>query len=225
MMATSPKSLHSAARLLGVFGGIALVAGAVGALTLVMQLTPLARALLVPGAISGEAFASDDARVQRFRSAIDGHVAQIDGRSMFFTPAAPPPPAREAAPRDDRPEQAPTRYDGPAIIAMINGSVWFADGRRLSVGAESESSLGVLSQNGPWGARVVWKGVEFDVPLFDRTTERFIESPAPAESSARSEAAAEAAPVGEGESAVVDSTDDEVDEEGAAEAPQEKDPA
>lgn len=222
--APSPKSIQGVARMLGVLGCLGLAAAVIAAVALVAQIGPLARALLVPGAQSSEALASDDARVQRFKDAFDGNIAQIEGRSMFFTPAAPPPPPREAALRDDRPEQAPTRYDGPAIIAMVNGSVWFADGRRLSIGAEPESSLGVLSQNGPWGARVIWKGVEFDVPLFDRTTDRFIESPASEEPNEERKPAQTADPVAATEDAATTTSVDEVDDAGADEAPQEEDP-
>ena len=217
--AVTPRTVRGAAGMLGVPGGIALAAAVAALLTLVVQVGPLARAILAPRAESSEAFAGDDARTQRFRSAFDAHIAQIDGRSMFFAPAAPAPPAREPAPRNDRPERAPTRYDGPAIIAMINGSVWFADGRRLTVGAEPDASLGVLAQDGPWSARVVWKGVEFDVPLFERTTDRFLDAPAQAEPVEQVPGALE------GEPANVIGPDDEVETGDADEATQEEDPA
>lgn len=217
--AASPRTAQGMAQMLGVHGVVALVAVALAAATLLMQAGPLARALFVPSAASADAPSEDGARAERFRTAFDGNLAQIDGRSMFFTPPAPPPPARAETPRGDTAPRAPTRYDGPAIIAMINGSVWFADGRRLAVGGEGDSTLSVLSQNGPWSARVLWQGVEFDVPLFERTTERFIEAPAAPEPESKP------AEEPEDEKSVATIPQEDSDAGGAGAAPQEKDPA
>ena len=217
--APTPRTPQEVARMLGVAGCVALLVALFAAVVVGAQIGPLTRAIFAAGAQSGAAPEADEARAQRFRSAFDGHLAQIDGRSMFFIPAAPPPPPRAAAVEDDKPARAPTRYDGPAIIAMINGAVWFADGRRLEVGGEADASLRVLSQNGPWSAKVVWQGVEFDVPLFERTTERFLQKPPPP--------ASDEVPSDDtqGEQSKATHSTEQVDAGGAADAPQEKDPA
>ena len=50
---------------------------------------------------------------------------------------------------------------------MVNGRVLFEDQDWLAVG-EAEGDLEVLESLAPWSIRVRWKGVEFDVPLFER---------------------------------------------------------
>lgn len=217
---SAPRALREVALLLGVRGAAALVAAALAVITLVSVVVPLAQAVLVPGAILGETRSADAERVQRFESDIDGHIAQISGRSMFFVPSAPPPPAPAQVGDVARPERAPSRYEGPAIVAMINGVVWFADGRRIAVEDESDSSLGVVSISAPWSARVLWRGVEFDVPLFERTTSRFIEAPPAPDSGVSS-----ANEVTEVERSSAATPQEAVKAEGEAKAPQEKDPA
>lgn len=111
----------------------------------------------------------EQAQIEAFRAGLDGHVAQINGRSLFITPG-PPRPSRVDPPRVDtgpRPPVTPTRYGGPSIIAMINGAVWFSDGQRLATG-ESGRGVEVVSIDPPWGAKVRWQGAEFDVSLFAR---------------------------------------------------------
>ncbi len=98
-------------------------------------------------------------------------VKEIDGRSLFIVPGPPAAPEPEAAPvadTSDKPPPRPTTYGGPAITAMVNDTVWFRDGKRLVSGAEASGDLKVVRVNGPWDAVVMWKGVEFTVPLFTR---------------------------------------------------------
>ena len=58
---------------------------------------------------------------------------------------------------------------------MIDGHVWFDDGRVLEVGGEASQGLRVVDWSPPWTARVEWEEVEFDVELFKRTTERYLD--------------------------------------------------
>lgn len=108
------------------------------------------------------------------RPDIEGMLAQIDGRSMWFVPAPPDPPS---PPRVERPAVAesapppPSRYGGPEIIGVVNGQVWFSDGKKLSVGDEAEGGVRVVSiEDAPYAVRVEWQNVEFEVPLFERNT-------------------------------------------------------
>lgn len=97
------------------------------------------------------------------------YIAQFDGRSLFFVPSppAPPPvdPPRETGPTTPPP---PTRYGGPSLIALVNDTAWFSDGRRLAAGGDKDGTLRVIRIDAPWNALVEWQGVEFTVSLFDR---------------------------------------------------------
>lgn len=105
-----------------------------------------------------------------------GYRAQLDGRSPFFVPGAPPPPPPPAAPPappappppPPAPPPAPSSYGGPGVVAVVNGSVLFADKRMLAIGDDANEELQVLEASAPWSIRVRWKGVEFDVPLLRR---------------------------------------------------------
>ncbi len=171
---SGPRSPRDVVLMMGIAGCVALAAIVLAAVVLVRHAPSLVRAMIVPAVGSGAEQEADAARIERFRSSFDGQLAQIGGRSMFFVPSAPPPAPVRTAVADSAP-RPPTRYDGPAIVAMINGTVWFADGRRLKVGDDGEDSLSVISIDPPWGARVRWRSVEFDVSLFERTTSRFME--------------------------------------------------
>ncbi|MFZ4573162.1 MAG: hypothetical protein ACOYN0_02115 [Phycisphaerales bacterium] len=99
----------------------------------------------------------------------EGYLAQINGRSLLITPGAPvaeaPPVVADTTPKDP---PKPSSYGGPALTAMMLDSAWFADGARLKAGGDGKGDLKVLSLNPPWEVRVEWRGVEFNVPLFDR---------------------------------------------------------
>lgn len=152
--------------------------GRVGAIALVLIMA----AILVAGRAAwrvGEAFViatpSELSRPSEGdRPDIEGMLAQIDGRSMWFVPAPPDPPAPppvERATVAASPPPPPSRYGGPAIIGLVNGQVWFSDGKRLAVGDDAQGGVRVVSIDGaPYAIRIEWQNVEFDVPLFERNT-------------------------------------------------------
>lgn len=79
-------------------------------------------------------------------------------------PFYPPPPRVVAKPEEPK----PLRYAGPALIAMVNNTAWFADGTRLKPGDPAHAGLEVIELQPPWGAKVRWQGGEFSVSLFER---------------------------------------------------------
>lgn len=127
----------------------------------------------------GDETSSTDKALARFASEHETHEASAIGRSMFFIPMAPPPPPppppppRESPPPPP-PPPPPSRYGGPKIIAMLEQSVWFDNGQIVAIGDEA-GGVRVIDLNPPWSARLEWSGVEFDVPLFNRNTDRFLE--------------------------------------------------
>ena len=127
---------------------------------------PVVRAARLPAMDSG-AQRTDDDRLAEFSATLRAQQAQIDGRSMFFIPPRPRPPRPEYTDTAPRVPIKPSRYGGPAIIAMVNGSVLFADGQRVRMG-ESGRGVKVVSLSVPWSAKVEWEGIEFDVELFQR---------------------------------------------------------
>jgi len=136
-------------------------------------------ALVKPVDLSG-VIASQEERIAKFDEAFARYLKQIEGRAQFHPP---PPPPEPEEPRDEEPVVAdgppppPTRYGGPGIIAMLGKRVWFDDGRVMSVGDEADGGLEVVEPRGPWSAVLRWRGIEFEVPLFERTTEQFIVQP------------------------------------------------
>lgn len=53
-------------------------------------------------------------------------------------------------------------------MGVINDTVLFDNKSMLSVGDTSNEELQVLEATAPWSIRVLWKGIEFDVPLMER---------------------------------------------------------
>lgn len=160
---------------LGWPGWAAIAVTVVAAYIVVAALVPVMRAVAAPGVMLSGAEATHEERVKAYLAAYDGYVAQIDGRTMFYTP--PPPPE----PEDDEPEQVeqgpapkPRTYGGPRIEALVGDTAWFSDGRVLAIGDDPDGGLAVVSIDAPWGATVSWRDVEFDVELFERTTARFL---------------------------------------------------
>lgn len=157
-------------------GWVACAAGAVAAVVVVRSAAPVISAIFTraePAPAKG-----DEAKqaVDRFKSATDTQVASIKGRSLFFIP---PPKAKPVVdkpvvvdkPKDTPKPTVPTRYGGPSIQAVVNGSVWFSDGKKVAVGESTgtgSSMVTVLAAETPWAIRLKWDGVEFDVPLFER---------------------------------------------------------
>ncbi len=130
----------------------------------------LVRAMTVPTATPLEDAKSEKERDAKYKEQFDTLIAHIDGRTVFFTPAAPRPPEviADEPPIDTGPPPKPTYYGGPTLVGMINGVAWFDNGTKLKVGAESIDDLKVTRLLPPWEAVVEWKGVEFTVGLFKR---------------------------------------------------------
>jgi hypothetical protein len=172
-------TMSGAWRTLGAPGAVALAAALLACIAAVAQAPGLASAIASKAPPAAEEAADDTKRIEAFRAGVDAHVKQFAGRSMFFVPPAPPPPPPPPEPVDDTPveDPPPSSYGGPAIVAMVGDTVWLADGTRLALASSAASDIDVVSINPPWGARLKWRGVEFDVPLFDRTTLRFMEQP------------------------------------------------
>ena len=148
-----------------------------------LALAALVLATTVPGVIraAGASRAPEvggpqdqESRAKRHSDALAGHRAQIDGRSPFFVPAAPPAPERAPveAPEDRGPPPAPSSYAGPKLAAIVGESVWFEGGARAMLGGDAVEGVRVVSLAPPWSARLLWRGAEFDVTLFERTTGR-----------------------------------------------------
>lgn len=161
---------------LGPWGWGALGALAIACYAMAAGLPRIALAIVSPSANAAAEPSFDASRVESFRASFKDQLAQVNGRSMFFIPGAPapppPPPEEDSEPEAPAP---PSKYGGPAVIAMINGVVWFDNGTRLRSDEAASGGLRVVSINSPWGARIEWSGQEWDVPLFDRTTQQFLE--------------------------------------------------
>ena len=71
----------------------------------------------------------------------------------------------------------PSRYGGPSIAYVWDDRVTFENDMTLTAGGEGQSGVEVLSTNLPWSVKVRWRGVEFDVQLFERTTSDFLVKP------------------------------------------------
>lgn len=159
----SQPAAHStgpwAARIAGVTLVGLVVGGAYAAYVLV-------DAMLVESPTPSAITASDNSGQHQVKS----FVSQVDGRSAFYTPDPPPPPrAPDPVVRDEGPREPPkpTSYGGPKIVATINDAVWFDNGKRVAVGKD-EGGVTVVEIRAPWEVVVLWKEVEFRVPLFDR---------------------------------------------------------
>jgi hypothetical protein len=136
------------------------------------------QSLFVSGSDLEQAAASQSEGVAKFNESFDLPLKQIAGRTLFHRPIEPKEPEEpKDEPKPDGPAPPPTRYAGPAIIAMIDKTVFFDDGRRLSVGDEPDNGLEVIEPRGPWSAVLRWRGVEFEVQLFERTTRDFLKEP------------------------------------------------
>lgn len=177
-------------------GPIARAAAGALALALIVVVSTsrsLIGALLTPSAGASETASSDEKqREDLYRKSFENHLAQINGRSMFFTPS---PPRKAEGPRAPEPgPSAPTTYGGPALLGFANGAAYFADGRRLSPDSPGEGSLKLKSLNPPWSATVTWEGVEFTVTLFDRDKVVLSSKPADPPAAATPPAPAPSAP-------------------------------
>jgi hypothetical protein len=131
---------------------------------------PAIRALMTGRAVPVDAAAPADDLQDALAADMRLHASRIDGRSLFFIPPPPRRPEPEIVRAPDGPPPPPSRYGGPPLIAMVNDSAWFSDGTRLRLGDQPPpgSQVRLIALSPPWSARIEWKGVEFDVSLFDR---------------------------------------------------------
>jgi hypothetical protein len=164
---------------LGVHGRVALLAASAAVIAIGVSSRKLIWAGVTPVAKPAAAGGAEQQRALQYASAVDTFVKQVDGRSLFFVPSAPPPPRPPpvaVADSQPKPPAPPSTYGGPSIIGMLNDSVWFSDGSKLKTG-EASDTVKVVRLDSPWGAVLEWKGVEFTVGLFERDR---IVMPAPA---------------------------------------------
>jgi hypothetical protein len=152
-------------------GRCALGVAACAAAVLAWQGTKLLRTALLP---SPTAFVqSDAAGADRFKArgeSLDEAVARLDGRSLFYVPSKPGEVvALPAEATEEEPEEvAPDKYEGPAITAIVLDEVWLGGSKRAKAGGEAVDGVKVLSTNAPWGAKVEWRGKEYEVSFFER---------------------------------------------------------
>lgn len=166
-------------------GRVALVCAAIAIGIVLANLGAPIGALLAP---TPGAPASLEEGIGNLSSRMDDRIASINGRSLFFVPDAPPPPApparvvEDTGPLPDPPP--PSRYAGPRLVAMINNIAWFSDGTQLGID-QADGDLRVKRLLPPWEAVVEWQGAEFTVSLFER--DRIVLKDAPADATAQSE--------------------------------------
>lgn len=156
---------------------LAVVLAALGVVVLLFSVRGLGKAVLTPSAQKAKKEASDQIKkvAGEYAVALEGHAKQFNGRSVFFIPSAPVPPPPPAPPDDHKepppppPPPPPSKYEGPKLIAMINGVAWFEDGQKLGAG-DAKDKLKVKEVNAPWYTLVEWDHVEFKVKLFETDT-------------------------------------------------------
>ena len=158
---------------------LALGASAIALVVVLSAVLPVAGAALTPTPEDPITLTEQAQRVRAYNASFDDARAQITGRSLFFIPPTPPPePEPKPEPKEKKdppPPPPPARYGGPKPIAVVFDQVWFEDGRKLGVG-EISRELEVISNDGaPWSITLRWEGVEFDVKLLERTTDRLLE--------------------------------------------------
>jgi len=163
----------------GVLTWLALAASASALVFVLSAFLPVARAALTPSPADPLTLTEQAQRVRAYNASFEHDRAQITGRSLFFIPPNPPPkPEPRPEPREEKeppPPPPPSRYGGPKPIAVVFDQVWFQDGRKLRVG-ETSRELEVISNDGaPWSVVLRWEGVEFDVQLLEKTTDRLLE--------------------------------------------------
>ncbi|MEO1130199.1 MAG: hypothetical protein AAFX05_10910 [Planctomycetota bacterium] len=167
---------------LGPLSWCAIGAAVLGIVIATTTILPLTSTLLGDHSVDvGETSAEQEQRLEKFNEQQAREIARLKGRSMFYVP--PPPTEQEPEPEpepevvDTGPPPKPTRYAGPDVVAVVNGQIWFDNDRVLNVGDEGGGVRVVSAENAPWTVRVEWREVEFDVELFERTTEAFLAEP------------------------------------------------
>lgn len=158
-------------------GWIACGAAALAAVVVINTAAPVVSALFTRTEAPASKSEETKQAADRFKASTETQIASIKGRSLFFIPPPKPQPRVDPPPRvAEKPVEPPkptlpTRYGGPSIQAVVNGTVWFTDGKKVAVGESSgsgSSAVAVIAADSPWAIRLKWEGVEFDVPLFER---------------------------------------------------------
>lgn len=162
--------LRTAYRALGPVGRLAALAVAACTVILAVSLWHFSTSVLSANAPAAASAGATQGLTAAYESAFGRYLAQIAGRSLFIVPGAPrrADPIVEKAPEPQKGPDKPTSYDGSPIIAMVLDTVWFADGKRLSVGEDPKDDTEVLEVQAPWDAVLRWKGEKFTVSLFAR---------------------------------------------------------
>ena len=134
--------------------------------------------------------------VEKYNQFVAVDIARFNGRSAFFKYiriAPPPPPKQEEIPEPDPiiiveeketgPPDAPLKYMGPALIAIIGDEAWFRGGSgpdvviRLKAG-EEQDGLKVVKTTPPAIVTVEHRHGEYDINLFSNE-EPFFRDDAP----------------------------------------------
>lgn len=152
-------------------GQVALLFVGIAMVLLLWQLWLVLRAVMLP---SPTAFVQADSnnaeKLAQREASLEAAVKQLDGRSLFYTPSKPgeagTAPVIEEEPAEQ--EAAPSRYEGPAITAIVLDQVWFEGGKKVKVGEGEVDDIEVIETDAPWGAKVKWKGKDFDVNFYER---------------------------------------------------------
>lgn len=148
--------------------GLAAAAVLIAIIALATAAWSLIETSLIPSPEVASATSEFARDAERQREAMEKQLAQVNGRSLLLVPG--PPGGEVVAEGPAEEPAAPSRYEGPALVAMVNGQAWFSDGRKLEASDEADGDLRVVALTPPWEARVEWRGVEFTVPLFKRDT-------------------------------------------------------
>src|SRR5262245_58875338 len=146
--------MRSANRSLGGPGRLAAVALIVCAVILALSLLKFSTSILGANAPAAAGAGDTKGLAAAYEAAFGRYLAQYSGRSLFIVPGAPKPPEQivEKAPEGPKAPEKPTSYEGSPVIAMVLNTVWFADGKRLSVGDEPKDETEVLEVQAPWDA-------------------------------------------------------------------------
>src|SRR3954468_8938674 len=146
--------MKAAYRSLGPAGLLASIAGVVCAIILIFSLWAFSASILGANPPAAAGAGDTQGLAAAHDAAYEGYLGQFSGRSLFLVPGAPKPPEPIAVKPSDEPKapEKPASYDGSPIIAMVINPVWFADGKRLSVGDEPKDDTEVLEVQAPWDA-------------------------------------------------------------------------
>lgn len=163
----------------GVRGYLALALVVLGLVVTINALIPTLDALGQSGEVAAAEAFDLDAQRAAFDADMRTWTSIVNGRSPFFIPPEPvfDEPEEVVADtdeEDDPVEVKPRRYEGPDIIAAMNGRIWLDNNETVRLGEEASGVRLVSLDDVPWTVRVAWRGVEFDVEIFRRNTDDFL---------------------------------------------------